>query len=133
MKTKNLFHCRAAASGATWVLPALIAGLNLVPAGRVTAQTFTTLHSFTGSDGANPYAGLITDSSGNTLYGTAVAGGSSGEGVSPGYSSIQLVTPLLIPAQYGTERWLFPGSPRYFWSGLGLRHCRRNALTLPGS
>ena len=46
---------------------------------RVTAQAFTTLHSFTGgSDGANPYAGLIL--SGNTLYGTAESGGSSGAG-----------------------------------------------------
>jgi len=35
MKTKNLF-----------LVPALIAALNLIPAGRVTAQTFTTLHSF---------------------------------------------------------------------------------------
>jgi uncharacterized repeat protein (TIGR03803 family) len=40
---------------------------------------FTTLHSFTGSrDGANPLAGLIL--SGNTLYGTAWVGGSSGNG-----------------------------------------------------
>ena len=70
MKTrlKNLF-----------LLPALIAGLGLIPTGRVTAQTFTTLHSFTGgSDGANPTAVLIL--SGNTLYGTANIGGSSGYG-----------------------------------------------------
>ena len=40
---------------------------------------FTNLHTFTGSsDGANPYAGLIL--LGNTLYGTAVGGGSSGNG-----------------------------------------------------
>ena len=32
----------------------------------------------TNSDGANPYAGLIL--SGNTLYGTARYGGSSGDG-----------------------------------------------------
>ena len=49
---------------------------------------FTNLHSFTAtapvlrlytnSDGANPWAGLIL--SGNTLYGTALCGGSSGNG-----------------------------------------------------
>ncbi len=40
---------------------------------------FTNLHNFTGgSDGANPYAGLI--SSGNTLYGTAGNGGDSYDG-----------------------------------------------------
>src|SRR5260221_3331317 len=66
MKTKKLF-----------LLPALIVVLNLIPAGRLMAQTFTTLHSFTAlpdpdytnSDGANPHAGLIL--SGNTLYWTA--------------------------------------------------------------
>src|SRR6266404_421095 len=75
-----------------FLLPALIAVLNLMPAGRVTAQTFTTLHSFTAlspydppnpqtnSDGANPWAGLFTNSSGNTLYGTAQQGGSGGNG-----------------------------------------------------
>jgi hypothetical protein len=65
------------------LLPALIAGLGLIPAGRLTAQTFTTLYSFTAtsgssftnSDGASPAAELI--SSGNTLDGTANGGGSS--------------------------------------------------------
>src|SRR6266478_4408926 len=90
MKTniKNLFPCRAVA----WrrrVLPVLIAGLNLIPVGRMTAQPFKTLHSFTpsspyytnnNSDGAYPYAGLITNSSGTTLYGTAYNGGSSSNG-----------------------------------------------------
>ncbi len=53
-----------------FLLPALITGLTLIPAGRVTAQTFTTLHFFAGyRDGASPYAGLLL--SGNTLYGTA--------------------------------------------------------------
>jgi uncharacterized repeat protein (TIGR03803 family) len=83
MKTKNK-PMKTKTSMKTFIinlflLPALIAGLNLIPTGRVTAQTFTTLHSFTGgSDGANPYAGLIL--SGNTLYGTAEGGGSSGDG-----------------------------------------------------
>src|SRR6266850_1180626 len=62
-----------------FLLPGLIVGLGLMPAGRVTAQTFTTLHSFTYSDGADPYAGLIL--SGNTLYGTAPSGGNSGYGM----------------------------------------------------
>jgi uncharacterized repeat protein (TIGR03803 family) len=69
-----------------FLLPVLIAGLGLIPAGRVTAQTFTTLHSFTAwsgplytnSDGYSPQAGLIL--SGNTLYGTAYWGGTGGNG-----------------------------------------------------
>ncbi len=74
---------------ARFALPALIAVLNLIPAGRVTAQTFTTRYSFTAastnsssvytnSDGAEPFAGLIL--SGDTLYGTAEGGGTSGNG-----------------------------------------------------
>ncbi len=48
-------------------------------AAHLTAQVFTTLHSFTsGSDGANPIAGLVL--SGNTLYGTTSGGGPSGYG-----------------------------------------------------
>src|SRR6266478_3613600 len=102
MKThiKNLFTCLGGVSRAAWaclgvaltrsrLLPALIAVLNLMLAGLVTAQTFTTLHSFTASitnssgvytnsDGANPRTGLIL--AGNTLYGTAEDGGSSGRG-----------------------------------------------------
>jgi uncharacterized repeat protein (TIGR03803 family) len=106
-----------------FLLPALVAGLALIPAGRVMAQFnfnsdganpnaglilsgntlygtaadgggwdagtvfavntdgsgFWILHSFTGgSDGANPWAGMIL--SGNTLYGTTYSGGSSGKG-----------------------------------------------------
>ena len=70
-----------------FLLPALITGLGLILAGPVAAQTFTNLHGFTAlsvpyfgtnSDGANPLAVLIL--SGNTLYGTAANGGSSGNG-----------------------------------------------------
>ena len=43
------------------------------------AQTLTTLHSFDGSDGAEPRGGLIADAAGN-LYGTTVLGGASGDG-----------------------------------------------------
>ena len=67
-------------------LPTLIAGVVLVIAGPLSAQTFTVLHHFTAtsnnasgqytnSDGAFPCAGLLL--SGNTLYGTASAGGNS--------------------------------------------------------
>jgi uncharacterized repeat protein (TIGR03803 family) len=69
------------------VLPVLTFAFGLIPAGRMAAQTFKTLHSFTGTsdpygtgtntDGVNPN-GLIL--SGNTLYGTALGGGSNGNG-----------------------------------------------------
>src|SRR5438045_1718315 len=59
-----------------FLLPLLMAGLGLMMAGRVTAQSFTTLHSFSG--GVWPYGGLVL--SGKTLYGTARGGGSSGSG-----------------------------------------------------
>jgi uncharacterized repeat protein (TIGR03803 family) len=46
-------------------------------AAHLTAQVFTTLHSFTGgSDGASPDAGLVL--SGNTLYGAAYSGANYG-------------------------------------------------------
>ena len=61
-----------------FLLPVLITGFGLILNDEVTAQTFTTLHSFTGSDGANPEAGLII--SGNMLYGTAAFGGTYGNG-----------------------------------------------------
>ncbi len=77
MKTKNLF-----------LMYSLLAGLGLMPDFRLTAQTFTTLHSFsatsgefsgaTNSDGVYPADGVIQ--SGNILYGTAVSGGGSGYG-----------------------------------------------------
>jgi uncharacterized repeat protein (TIGR03803 family) len=64
---------------------ALAATAGLMPLDRASAQ-FTSLHVFTprsgpigtNSDGSNPYAGLIL--SGDTLYGTAEDGGTSGSG-----------------------------------------------------
>jgi uncharacterized repeat protein (TIGR03803 family) len=64
-------------------LPTLLAGFVAILAGPVAAQTFTTLYSFTAtssrinSDGVTPL-GLIL--SGDTLYGMAGGGGTSGLG-----------------------------------------------------
>ena len=71
---------------------------------------FTNLYSFTAysiflsanNDGANPYAGLIL--SGNTLYGTAQGGGSSGDGT---VFSLTLPGPQLNIAPFGNQSVLF--------------------------
>jgi uncharacterized repeat protein (TIGR03803 family) len=42
------------------------------------AENFTVLYSFSGSDGANPFAGLVMDR--HSLYGTTVWGGAYGFG-----------------------------------------------------
>ena len=47
---------------------------SLLSASTASAQTLTILGSFNGSNGANPYAGLIADANGN-LFGTAASGG----------------------------------------------------------
>jgi uncharacterized repeat protein (TIGR03803 family) len=52
----------------------LILVLILAAALPSTAQTFTSLHSFTGTDGSYPYAGLIQSTSGK-LFGTTSDGG----------------------------------------------------------
>jgi uncharacterized repeat protein (TIGR03803 family) len=60
------------------LLCSLLTVLNSIPLDRATAQTFTILHRFDGSDGSGPWGNLIL--SDNTLYGTAVSGGSAGNG-----------------------------------------------------
>jgi len=82
-KLKAIMKTRSVHSS---LVPVLLAGLGLLLAGRAPAQTFTTLHSFTlpngngspNSDGTYPYDGLVL--SGNTLYGTASAGGTNHSG-----------------------------------------------------
>jgi uncharacterized repeat protein (TIGR03803 family) len=80
---------RAGCFHVLFLLPVLIASLDLMMlAGRVTAQTFTTLHYFTASSAnssgvytnTDGYGQKVLISSGNTLYGTAGAGGSLGGG-----------------------------------------------------
>jgi len=106
-------------------LPTLIAALNLMTVGRVTAQTFTTLYSFsaasanssglyTNNDGANPYAGLTLAGKNNTRYGTTSLGGSAGYGTvfavntdGSGYTNLHDFT--------GT-----PGDGATPWAGLNL-------------
>ena len=61
-----------------WILStALVAAA--VTSSSASAQTLTTLVNFAGTDGANPYAGLIADANGN-LFGTTKNGGAYGYG-----------------------------------------------------
>src|SRR6266567_3629382 len=100
---------------------ALITGFGLIAAGRATAQTFTVLHSFTAtdpntranSDGADPYAALII--SGNTLYGTVVGGGSSGNGTvykvitnGTGFTNLHSFTALPEPRPHTNSDGAYP-------------------------
>src|SRR6266851_4088699 len=89
--SRTAWACLGEALTLSRLMPALIAVLSLLPAGRATAQTFTTLHSFTAtstnssgaytnSEGAGPAAALIGNSSGDILYGTAEGGGGLGDG-----------------------------------------------------
>jgi uncharacterized repeat protein (TIGR03803 family) len=93
----------------TFLLSILLACISMVPAGRVTAQTFTTVHHFNSvSDGSNPSAGLIL--SGNTLYGAAVYGGSSGNGTlfrvntdGSGYTNLHSFTTVVGSPQTNSD------------------------------
>ncbi|MGD0614874.1 MAG: hypothetical protein ABSA69_05455 [Verrucomicrobiota bacterium] len=75
-----------------FLLPVLLAGLGMMLPGRAPAQNLTALHHFTdGSDGANPWVGLIL--SGNFLYGTTQNGGTNGHGT---VFALSLVAPPSI-------------------------------------
>jgi uncharacterized repeat protein (TIGR03803 family) len=83
---KNLFLRPGGAARAGWLLSVLIAGLGLIPSGRVAAQNFTNLHSFDFGDGAMPYAGLVL--SGTNFYGTTSEGGDGNQGFFVGTGSV---------------------------------------------
>jgi uncharacterized repeat protein (TIGR03803 family) len=59
---------------ATAFAVALVFALTSFPVHLAQAQTFTVLHTFSGPDGAYPYAGVTVDGGGN-LYGTTPVGG----------------------------------------------------------
>src|SRR5437899_2606873 len=60
------------------LLIALMTGSGFLLNHGLIAQTLTTLHSFTPSDGIGPYAGLLL--TGDRLYGTTYSGGASNQG-----------------------------------------------------
>ena len=62
-------------------LEMVVGGQRQIALPTTPSGTLTTLHTLTGgADGANPYAGMISNSAGN-LYGTTENGGADGGGV----------------------------------------------------
>src|SRR5260221_13184403 len=77
------------------ILLALIAVLNVLPAGRVTAQTFTTLHTFTGPPDAQFPSSLIKATNG-FFYGITQEGGTPNGGTIFRMDSTSVVAVLHI-------------------------------------
>ena len=72
-----------------FLLPALIAGLGLIPTGLVTAQTLTVLHHFeVFTEGGNPSVSEALTISGDTLYGATYVGGLNGVGGGTGRGTL---------------------------------------------
>lgn len=74
------------------------------PAPGTTTWTETTLWTFSGADGANPYAGLVRGANG-VLYGTTAAGGTANDG-----TVFSLTPPAAGQTQWTeTVLWSFAG------------------------
>jgi uncharacterized repeat protein (TIGR03803 family) len=88
---------------------AVLGVLTMLATAPALAQTFTVIHTFTGPDGANPYAGLTIDQAGR-LYGTTWRGGAGPCTISflNGCGTVFRLTP------HG-QGWLF--SPLYSFQG----------------
>jgi uncharacterized repeat protein (TIGR03803 family) len=99
----------------SFIVSVLAATLGLMMAVPVTAQTLTTLYSFTqftpisNTDGAAPKAGLILSE--NRLYGTAFAGGSSLNGTvfavntdGTGFTNLHTFTTTSSPSYTNSDR-----------------------------
>ncbi len=103
----------------------LVTILALIPVGRMSAQSFKTVYSFTGgSDGAFPYAGLIM--SGNTLYGTARLGGSGGNGTlfkvnsdGSGFTTLHSFAPTMIEGANPFGGLILSGNTLYGTARIG--------------
>src|ERR1700677_2663449 len=100
-------------------------GFGTVFAVNTDGSGYTNLYSFTdGSDGANPYAGLVL--SGNTLYGTALYGGSSNVGTvfavnidGSGFTNLYSFTGCTSGA-YPSPRLVLSGNTLYGVTGAGI-------------
>jgi uncharacterized repeat protein (TIGR03803 family) len=115
-------------------LAALITGLFLILSSRVTAQTITTLHSFSGpsmttadatnSDGAIVGDGLII--SGNTLYGMTTMGGLYGGGTAfainadgSGFKTLRSFSSSTNDVSGAFGGWMLSGQTLYGTGGGG--------------
>jgi uncharacterized repeat protein (TIGR03803 family) len=102
------------------ILLLLLAGIGAALTCGVPAQTFKTLHSFTGSDGSGPAEVIL---SGDTLYGMTEYGGSYSNGSvyavkidGTGFKTLHSFTPLNgsgpSPVNSDGAAWVAPGNPQ---------------------